>query len=87
MALRLARQAWANGFAMANSTAGLLMLSSVGIDVLLPRLAAALNPIEEDELKRMSWDHDGYIDQSEWFGSYEVGYGGLICALTPPDHP
>jgi hypothetical protein len=50
MALRLARQAWANGFAMANSTAGLLMLSSVGIDVLLPRLAAALNPIEEVEL-------------------------------------
>jgi hypothetical protein len=50
MALRLARQAWANGFAIANSKAGLLVLSSVRIDVLLPRLAAALNPVEEDEL-------------------------------------
>jgi len=50
MALQLARQAWANGFAMANSKAGLLVLSSVAIYVLLPRLAAALNPIEEYEL-------------------------------------
>jgi hypothetical protein len=48
--LRLARQAWANGFAMANSKAGLLVLGSVAIDVLLPGLAAALNPIEEVEL-------------------------------------